>query len=99
MNAFLPSDSGVATKFTVTTSSSGDVIGDQGGDVIRVVNASSTACFIIFGEDVTAAALTSVPILGNTTEFFSISNAATMKFYAITASGTTTVYVSRGWLV
>jgi hypothetical protein len=96
--AFLPGAGGETTTIAVTTKSSGDFVAGGAGDVLRLLNATSTLCFVDFGATASSAATFNMPVLGNSTEYVSVSNDAEVSAYAITGSGTTTLYVTRGWL-
>lgn len=71
---------------------SGPVVSD-----IRIANAGSTDCFFAFGNSAVAALDdgTSVYLKAGAVELFRCADADT-HLAAITASGTTTLYISRG---
>ncbi len=92
MGAFTPCE----TTYTIavsTTSGGGPIPGT--GNIARVCNVGSTECFIRFSEDNTEATTESFPIPGNTIQYVVLSDGYD-TVDAITASGTTTLRVTRG---
>ena len=66
------------------------------GAQVRVCNSGSVVAFVAFGDSgATATTTTSMPILPNTVEVFTVNPTQT-HMAAITASGSTTLYLTTG---
>jgi hypothetical protein len=85
----------IATVGTTSTRVQRTLSG-QGGDEIRVANTGTAVAFVEFGASTIDATVTaSLPILPGAVEVFSVNPMQT-HVAAITASGTTTLYISTG---
>lgn len=99
-NVFSPAVAGtVNATFDNTGTIRATVTGS--GDVLRVVNAGTATAFVNISPSVTitAAAATATPVLVSTNigaEFLAIPTTGTVYVAGVTASGSTTVYFSRG---
>lgn len=81
---------------TATGSVARTLSGHVGGDEVRVANTGTAVAFVEFGASgITASVTTSFPVLPGTAEVFSVNPLQT-NVAAITASGTTTLYITTG---
>lgn len=86
----------IASVGTSSSNVARTLSGHLGGDEIRIANTGTAVAFVEFGESTIAATTTtSVPILPNTVEVFSVNPVQT-HVAAITVSGTTTLYITTG---
>ena len=90
---------GATVNLAVTSGSASvarTLAGHLGGAEVRLANTGTTLCFVEFGAStVTATTSGSIPILPGTAEVFGVSPLAT-HVAALTAAGTTTLYVTTG---
>lgn len=86
------------TVNVAASTSTGNVTIGTVGNQVRVLNASNSIAFIAFSSaaaGATASTSTSTPVLPNSAETFTVDPAANSAA-AILASGTGTVYFTRG---
>jgi hypothetical protein len=94
MSAVDPFTPGGNFSISVTTTT-GRVATTGAGNVMRLANVSSTECFVAFGTGSVNATTSGFSMPGNSQVFVASSDAIT-HVAAITASGTTTLRISRG---
>lgn len=86
---------GVSDQIAATTTP--DVaIFTGAGDVIRVANSGTVP--ILVTTDGSTPDTSSIGVLGGSVAFLSVPNSASVTVSVATASGTATVFVSRGFL-
>lgn len=84
-------------KTIAVTTSSGEVSLDAVGATVYVFNAGSSGCFIRIGEGAQTAVVTTDMYIHNGTGFFlSRQRWGDIRLAAITASGSTTLYICGG---
>ena len=79
---------------TSTSTALTAMVGSDGGTV-RIVNSGTQPVFIVFGTGAVPATTSSMPLLGNTVENFSITSATTSITTLAAATGST-LYVTVG---
>lgn len=99
LRAFKPYGANVTVNAAVTTSSAALAFG-SGGSIgtksVRIANVGSNTIFITFGTgSATAATTTSLPMLGNTVEVFTV-NADNTHVAHISGAAGNTIYVTVG---
>lgn len=95
--AFAPIEETIT--LSVSSTSSYDTTSGT-GDVVRLVNGGSTLCFVAFGAEL-ATDSAGMPMPAGRVEYISVPSTATPASYsiaAVTTSGTTTLYITRGSL-
>ena len=96
-DSFFPSGPTTNAVFTTTGTVKATVGG--AGDALRIVNVGTTTAFLTLENTgtITAATATSMPIVnGHAPEIFAINPTGTIYATGIVASGSTTVYFTRG---
>lgn len=88
-------DPDTVDTLSVSSTSSGLKLTVEVGDQVMFINGGSTACFVVTGAAGVEATTSCVLIHGNSTRVFTVSPTHD-HVAAITASGTTTLYIVRG---
>lgn len=100
MKAFRPAPDSTVSIAATTASASAAIAGSAGrGEfTVRVYNAGSATVFVKFGDTITTATTSNMPIPAGAVEVFSVQDSDGSANYvaAITASGSATVYVTTG---
>lgn len=85
---------GSTQTIAATTTSANTVLGAAATGVLQIANTGTTVAFVAIGTSAQTASATSYPILPGATVV--ISGGSATNIAAMTASGTATLYVSRG---
>lgn len=85
---------GSTQTLAVTTTSANVILGAAASGAIQIANAGSSVAFVALGSSAQTATATGYPVLPGATVV--ISGGGATNIAAIAATGTTTLYVSRG---